>query len=852
MNREPVTASLWEEFNEVDIADVIVEVDAPDLDPLFSYRIPDPLLHTLEAGYSVHVPFAGRDLLGYVLRRRKILISDPLVPKLKDVIGIVQGSAALNREQLHIVEWLSDTAVCSLLDAVRCVAPALLGSRVVTLVRLRDPDVRGVDVVNSIPQAHLIETLRTLDGEAELEEFRERANIGNFQSAYSALLKRGLVVETRDVSRPRTVYRTARGYLLGDTENLTGRAKPTQNQQRVLQVLQEWQETHTEPLLAERLRELAEVSQATLKTLQDKGVLVPHEVKVRRAPVHASAHRTQTPTLSEGQKHATDLLRHCIESGEYAPTLLFGVTASGKTEVYLSAIATTIAQGRTAIVLVPEIALTAQVVDVFMGRFGEQVAVLHSRLSDGERHDEWRRMQSGEAKIVVGARSAIFAPLNNVGLIVVDEEHEASYKQEKTPRYNAKALATERARISNATLILGSATPSVESFYQSVLPEGAPKWAVRDFLKLRRESVFDEKLLRIEMRERIDNRPLPAVHVIDQREDFKQRRSLFSVPLTDAMAQRLSQNQQTILFLNRRGYAQFILCRDCGYVAKCPNCAVSLSFHLADRALHCHHCEHIGRPPATCPDCGGMRVKAFGLGTEKVEEEVLRCFPSARVARLDRDTTSTKGAHTRIIRDFRSGDADVLIGTQMVAKGLDFPNVTLVGVISADTAINMPDFRAAERTFQLLTQVAGRSGRGNLPGEVIIQTFSPDHYAVQAAVLHDYEDFYRQEILFRKELRYPPFSRFANLICSDGEELRAEQKANALAEALQKVCPPTVEVIGPAPAPIARLKNHYRYHVALRASVETPIANLIREARQLLLPIDRMSLVIDIDPLSMA
>ena len=849
---EPAIGSLWEEFNEVDIVDVIVEVEAPDLEPLFSYRIPDSLRSTLTPGLCVHVPFAGRDLLGYVLRRRKIPISDPLVPKLKDVISIVQGSAALNKEQLHLVEWMSDTTVCSLLDSVRCVAPALLSSRVITLVRLRDPDIRGVDVVNSIPQAHLIETLRALDGEAEIEEFRERANIGNFQNAYSVLLKRGLVIETRDVSRPRTVYRTTRGYVLGAVASLLGSRKPSANQERVLTALNEWQSVHSDPIPADALRELAGVSQAVLKTLQDKGVLVASEIKVRRAPVHGSLHKTEAPILSEGQDRAAKTLRHCIESGEYAPTLLFGVTASGKTEVYLSAIANTLAMGRTAIVLVPEIALTAQVVDVFMSRFGERVAVLHSRLSDGERHDEWRRMQSGEAKIVVGARSAIFAPLNDVGLIVVDEEHEASYKQEKTPRYNAKALATERARISAATLVLGSATPSIESYYHSVLPEGSPKSVVRQFLKMRSESVFEEPLLRIEMRERIDNRPLPAVHVIDQRADFKQRRALFSAPLADAIQDRLTQNQQTILFLNRRGYAQFILCRDCGYVAKCPNCAVSLSFHLADRALHCHHCEHIGRPPAKCPDCGEPRVKAFGLGTEKVEEEVLRTFPSARVARLDRDTTSTKGAHSRIIREFRSGEADILIGTQMVAKGLDFPNVTLVGVISADTAINMPDFRAAERTFQLLTQVAGRSGRGTLLGEVFIQTFSPEHYAVQAAIQHDYEDFYRQEILFRKELKYPPFSRFANLICTDTDELRAEQKADALAEALQRVCPPEVEIIGPAPAPIARLKNNYRFHVAIRAAVDAPIANLIRSARQLLLPVDRASLTIDIDPLSMA
>lgn len=360
------------------------------------------------------------------------------------------------------------------------------------------------------------------------------------------------------------------------------------------------------------------------------------------------------------------------------------------------------------------------------------------------------------------------------------------------------------------------------------------------------------QVVRIEMPQRIDNRPLPRVEVVDLREEFKQRRALFSQRLTDAMAERLTQKQQIILFLNRRGYAQFVLCRDCGWVSKCPNCAVSLAYHAYDRALKCHHCDYTARAPQTCPDCGGAKVKAFGIGTEKVEEEVNLIFPSARVARMDRDTTAKKGAHTRIVRDFRQGDADILIGTQMVAKGLDFPNVTLVGVISADTAINMPDFRAAERTFQLLTQVAGRAGRGKMLGEVIIQTFSPDHYAVQAAMHQDYPAFYAQEILFRQELHYPPFSRFANLISADEREQKAQARAMALAAALERVVPSEVEIIGPSEAPLARLKNQYRFHVALRSPVETPLSEIVCSALALLTPADRLGLHIDMDPLSMA
>ncbi len=590
---------------------------------------------------------------------------------------------------------------------------------------------------------------------------------------------------------------------------------------------------------------------------------------VRRAPVSASGERTVAPVLTPGQQNATDKLRACLESGETQTVLLFGVTASGKTEVYLNAIAHTLEQGRSAIVLVPEIALTAQIVDTFVGRFGEQVAVLHSKLSEGERHDEWRRMQAGKARIVVGARSAIFAPVQNVGLIVMDEEHEASYKQENTPRYNAKDLAMERARLSRATLVLGSATPSLESYFAATpqgvgsrewgvgktsarIEEPRDSYAAKNHHKANSYSPLPTPYSLITMPDRIDNRPLPRVEVVDLREEFKKQKTLFSERLVAAMMERLKKKQQTILFLNRRGYAQFVLCRDCGWTAKCPNCAVSLAYHNYERSLKCHHCDYNGRVPLKCPDCGGMKVKAFGIGTEKVEEEVLRVFPTARVARMDRDTTSQKGAHTRIMRAFRQGNSDILIGTQMVAKGLDFPNVTLVGVISADTAINMPDFRAAERTFQLLTQVAGRAGRGNTPGEVIIQTFSPDHYAVQAAIQHDYPRFYKQEILFRQELKYPPYSRFVNLICADEIEAKAQARSNALVVALERLNPPDVEIIGPSPAPLARLKNQYRFHVALRAPVDYPLSELVRSAIACLTPSDRLGLYVDIDPLSMA
>ena len=867
---ETYSDSLWEEFAETDVADVVVDVDAPDLLPTYAYRVSDAMQNTLQVGMCVHVPFGGRETLGYVLSRRKISALDPLCGKLKPLIAIVEDAITINQEQIDTIQWMSERYICHLIDAIRCVAPAILGAKVIATVSLRDDTLRGHHVGDSMPQAHILETLRTLGGEAELDTLKDRASLPNFSAAYSALTKKGLLIETRKVSRAKTVEKTMRGYRLGAaaaTLQQGGIGRQSPQQQRILNELVAWQRTESRPMPQDELLRAADAKITSLRGLTEKNLVEASEIRVRRAPVTGVEKRTVAPKFTPGQQAAAEELQIKIEARKFDTVLLFGVTASGKTEVYLDAITHTLDAGRSAIVLLPEIALTAQVVDVFIGRFGEQVAVLHSKLSEGERHDEWRRMQEGAARIVVGARSAIFAPVQNVGLIVVDEEHEASYKQDNTPRYNAKDLAAHRARLSDAVLILGSATPSLESYFNT---EGKGKREkgkenAREQGTGNREQKIktsDASLThhpsfiihhsRIVMPDRIDNRPLPKVHLVDLREEFKTRKALFSMALTDAMEQRLSKKQQIILFLNRRGYAQFVLCRDCGYAARCPNCAVSLAFHAYDRSLKCHHCDFTGRAPQTCPDCGSAKVKAFGIGTEKVEEEVLMIFPSARVARLDRDTTATKGAHTRILREFRSGEADILIGTQMVAKGLDFPNVTLVGIVSADTAINMPDFRAAERTFQLLTQVAGRAGRGVNPGEVFIQTFSPEHYAVQAAIHHDYESFYNQEIVFRQELKYPPFSRFANLICADVMEPKAALRAEILAAALEKIVSKEIEIIGPSAAPLSRLRNQFRYHVALRAPVDAPLSDIIRNALNSLPPADRLAVTVDIDPLGMA
>ena len=498
--------------------------------------------------------------------------------------------------------------------------------------------------------------------------------------------------------------------------------------------------------------------------------------------------------------------------------------------------------------MLPEIGLTAQVLDLFKARFGaDEVAVLHSALSLGERHDEWRRIQSGEARVVVGARSAVFAPVPDLGLIILDEEHDGSYKQDSSPRYHARDAAQFRAAQTGAVIVLGSATPSLESFYKAQTGE------------------YDL----IEMPERISSRPLPPVSVVDLREEMKPPptpipkkgetkpepppRSVFGADLTASLACCLDRREQAILFLNRRGFASFLLCRDCGFTFRCPNCDVSLTYHHAGRYLQCHHCDFKRRSPDACPKCEGLRLRPFGLGTEKVEDAVRTQFPLARTLRMDRDTMSRKGAHAETLRAFRRGEADILIGTQMVAKGLDFPNVTLVGVVSADMALNIPDFRAPERTFQLLTQVAGRAGRGKIPGSVIVQTFSPEHESIQFAARHDYAGFYESAIAQRRELSYPPFSHMANIVFTDESEEETQKRASHLTNILRAVLgsESEVQILGPVACPLSRLRGRYRWHLALRAFEKPALLAALKAALAELTAGERAGMTLDMDPLSM-
>ncbi len=541
-------------------------------------------------------------------------------------------------------------------------------------------------------------------------------------------------------------------------------------------------------------------SPSSIKSLLRRGYIRIEEEETYRNPWPVDQASTQSPELTKEQKLATQVIEKCIRA-QKGTVLLHGVTGSGKTEVYMKAAEDVLSQGKQVIVLVPEISLTPQTVSRFKGRFGNRVAILHSRLSLGERYDEWRRIRQNQVEIVVGARSAVFAPFERLGLIIIDEAHEDSYKSDVRPRYHAKEIAAKRCEMNDAVLVLGSATPSLEDYYKAIQKE----------YRL------------VELNSRIGHQPMPKVEMVDMRRELEMgNRSMFSNKLYQAIKSTLESKEQIILLINRRGYAYFVSCRSCGHVIKCQNCDVSLTYHSREQVLKCHYCDYQEKYPKVCPECNSKYIKHFGTGTQKIEEELYKLFPSVRLLRMDMDTTSRKGAHHRILDAFQTLNYDILLGTQMVAKGLDYPNVTLVGVIAADTALNLPDYRSSEKTFQLVTQVAGRAGRGKKLGRVVVQSYQPEHYALQYACNHDYVGFFRREIQIRQQFNYPPFSHIIRVLVTGEQESSLIQFTKSMIEWLRKRIDGDILLkrglvdLGAYPAPIERIKNKYRWQVLIR------------------------------------
>ena len=564
--------------------------------------------------------------------------------------------------------------------------------------------------------------------------------------------------------------------------------------------------------------------------MKNWGLITVVKIEVYRDPFNDHPVKSDPARiLNSEQKNALEALIEGVDSNGFAPYLLHGVTGSGKTEVYLQAIAYAMAHDKSALVLVPEIALTPQLVERFRSRFSCGIAVIHSGLTNGERYDEWRRIRRDEAKIVIGARSAIFAPLEKLGIIVVDEEHEASYKQSDGLRYNARDCALVLGKQQNAVVVLGSATPLVTTVHAA------------------RAGRMQELVLSA----RVNDRPMPETFLVDQR---GRKSETLSPELTGGLGDNLENGGQSLLFLNRRGFAPWLVCRDCGFILRCPNCSVTLTYHQRKKRHICHYCDHSIPAPSLCPACDGGEIGLFGVGTERLEEEVAAIFPDAKVARMDRDTTSGRGGHSRILKKLENGTIDILIGTQMIAKGHDFPGVTLVGVVSADTTLNLPDFRGSERGFQLVSQVSGRAGRGDSPGKVIVQTLNPEHFALRAAVAHDYEDFYRQEIEERKDAGYPPFSHLVALLFSSNSAKTVEKGADAAADLLRRLRASSgtrLEILGPAASPMGMIRGRYRWQILLKSVRRDQLHRLLRQFRSEYSLPATLRMTIDIDPLEL-
>jgi primosomal protein N' (replication factor Y) len=823
------------------LAQVLVDSPARSLDRAFTYAIPDSLAGRVQVGCYVLVPLGPRQAPGFVVGFTDTPPPPPV--QVKRLYGLLLDEPLFDAPQVVLAEEIAARYVCSLAEALRLLLPPGAGRKVRRTVSLTPagglPEALAA-VARAPRQQALLAHLQQTEGAVELERVvRElqaadrSVTVSSVESAVSGLQQRGLAVLTRELERPNVqpVQRQIASLVDSDEpweeiiEELERRAP---RQAEVIATLL---------LASDGSAAVAEFPRQAVAALEAKGLVrVELEVQQRTPEAEEWKGASVDPLrLNEAQRLAYETVKEALEAGENRELLLHGVTGSGKTEVYLHCVDLALRQNKTALVLVPEISLTPQMVGRFAARFGGQMALMHSGLSQGERFDEWYRVRRGEARIVIGARSAVFAPLADLGVIIVDEEHENAYKQDQPPRYQAVSVARRRAELAGAVLLLGSATPSVER-YQEAQAEGG-------------------KLQLLELQQRVDDRPLPEMRLVDLREErLVGRGRTFSQPLLDAIGERLAADEQVMLFLNRRGFSTFVMCRECGYALRCPDCDISLTYHHQAHAMRCHHCDYAHHVPDQCPNCQGFDVGFEGLGTERVADQVEREFPAARVARMDRDTIGHKGAYGQILRSFAAGETNVLVGTQMIAKGHDFPGVTLVGVLNADTGLHRPDFRAAEHTFQVLTQVGGRAGRADKPGEVVVQTFNPEHYAILTASRHDYGLFYQRELERREKDGYPPFTHLARLVFAAEEENKALLGAKHWAAVLESlgVCNKEGDphYLGPAPAPLRKLRGKYRYSMLIKAQAES-LAPVVAEALRVAKVEKTVAVTVDIDPVDM-
>ncbi len=774
----------------MNIAKVIVDVPASVVNQTFDYKIPTSLIETVQPGMRVTIPFGNRKITGFVLE----LTDHSPFENLKEIINILDVTPVLTKELLNLGMWLANEILSLYIITFQAMLPQVLKSKYdKEIVRVEGKSLQGqlATIFKDQQAVNYDELVKQLKNVSELKHELEA---GNLQLKY--IVKSQITKKYENWIIP-----AGKESFIKLNSTLPSHA----HQQRKIV---EFFIANPKKINENKLCDMIQINKGNLKSLIEKGLLKIEKVEVYREPYEQSFSKTENFRLTEEQANALQPINEALNRQEHKTFLLYGVTGSGKTEIYLQAIEKVIEKGKEAIVLVPEISLTPQMVRRFKGRFGSHVAVMHSALSVGERYDEWLKVQRKEVKVVVGARSAVFAPFENIGIIIIDEEHEATYKQEETPRYHARNVAIKRGEWHQCPVILGSATPTLESFARG-------KKGVYHLLTLT---------------ERTNKKPMPFVKIIDMREELHSgNRTMFSKSLMEGIRSRIQKKEQIVLLLNRRGYSNFALCRDCGHVEECPHCDISLTYHKRNYQLKCHYCSHEQPMPSICSNCQSSHIRFFGTGTEKVEESLTKIIPEARVIRMDVDTTRRKGSHERLLQKFSNFEADILLGTQMIAKGLDFENVTLVGVLAADSMLHLPDFRSSEKTFQLLTQVSGRAGRHELEGEVIVQTYTPEHYSIELASQYNYDQFYLHEMQLRKRFMYSPYVFMLLITVTDENEGKVNEVIFKISHMLQQKLNEKSFILGPTPSPITRIKNRYRYQLIVKYKYEPNLSQYMQQ-----------------------
>jgi len=775
------------------VAEIIVDVPTMQTNRPFEYMIPDTLSDVVVPGMRVEVPFGRgkRKIQGFVM---KVKDQSDFQGKLKPISRVIDLKPVLSTEMLNLSSWLADRTYSFQISCLQTMLPSVMRAKYkqfVIPVVADDPE-----VMNLLQEKPTFEITNQIDDETVklINRLRkdEKVDIQYVVENQAVQVKRQAVTTELNVIQ-----------LHEAKSQLRANAK---SQIKLLEFLAD--NLNDLPVEFNVLEKDYGISRAAIKTAEKNNLVKVVEVTKLRKPVGITPEKTTKLALTDEQQVAVDQITESIENQTPQTFLIEGVTGSGKTEVYLQTIEKALQQDKTALMLVPEISLTPQMVNRVVGRFGDQVAVLHSGLSNGERYDEWTRIENHDVKVVVGARSAVFAPLNHIGLIIIDEEHEASYKQDDNPRYHARDVALWRAQVNKCPVVLGSATPSLESRARA------------------EKGVY--KLIR--MKKRINNQVLPHVHIVDMRDaENSAVKGDFSPALKAGLEKTLADHNQAIVLLNRRGYSSFMMCRECGFVLKCPNCDVSLTYHKDLGKMKCHYCGHEEPVPKICPNCHSTKIGFYGTGTQNIEQQLNDLFPEARVLRMDVDTTRRKGAHAKILKQFGQHKADILLGTQMIAKGLDFPDVTLVGVINADTTLSLADFRASERTFQLLTQVSGRAGRAEKTGHVIIQTFNPDHYAIKDAAKQDYETFFKQEMYLRHQSNYTPYYFTTLISVANQDEGKTLKQSYWLKKQLQTALSKDAILLGPSPTMISRKQNKYYYQIIVKYKHEPQLHQRLLE-----------------------